>query len=308
MFPFPKRKKKSKVKCSETPVESKQKTVKSKKDIKEVAKPKPAKECKPCRWLSDEQLIKLRDSFKYQVIGKSPNCKLGLVGSRFELRNVAIVDLAASCGLRVGELMSIKFAQVADANNQVHNDLHIDKKQVKGKKENHDYTIVPQAKRSLEAYIKAQPFQFLSTDPLWFSQKSKRINTDHPQLIPAKANGFGAQLAKYMYACGMKDDNIRGFMSTHSMRKTYAKRLYEEFKDIHTVQKAMYHKSPAVTLAYMPWVSDEMRKQHQLAVAVDLDAIKAQKLKDNASLEEGPPLKKQKTQQDIKTTQASPST
>lgn len=49
-----------------------------------------------------------------------------------------------------------------------------------------------------------------------------------------------------------------GELATHCMRKTYAARMYDHFKDIFKVQQALRHCSPASTVAYLSFAESEL--------------------------------------------------
>jgi len=59
-------------------------------------------------------------------------------------------------------------------------------------------------------------------------------------------------------------DGAYGELATHSMRKTYAARMMDHFGDIFAVQKALRHKSPASTVAYLSF--DETELAHAVEI------------------------------------------
>jgi integrase len=53
-------------------------------------------------------------------------------------------------------------------------------------------------------------------------------------------------------------------LGTHSMRKTYADRMYSHYGDIFKVQKALGHASPASTVSYLSFLEEEQREAVKL--------------------------------------------
>jgi site-specific recombinase XerC len=65
------------------------------------------------------------------------------------------------------------------------------------------------------------------------------------------------------YSCAGLDGAM-GELATHSMRKTYAATMFDHFGDIFAVQRALRHRSPASTVAYLSF--NEQDLEHAVAI------------------------------------------
>lgn len=115
-----------------------------------------------------------------------------------------------------------------------------------------DILIHPKLKRILNKYLKqrrkeCETLGALLNEPLLKSQKPRhdgqyRITRRHALRI----------LSECASACG-----VEGRVGTHSLRKTFGYRLYNNKTSIETIQQALNHSSPEVTLSYIGITRDD---------------------------------------------------
>lgn len=172
--------------------------------------------------LSVDEVFRLIESPKCAV-KKSPSVS----GKNKRLRDVAILELLYSSGLRVGELVGLNLSQL-DL------DLGIVKVMGKGRKER----IVPvgtKAIGALKAYLKERDI-FGGEEPLFLSQKGKRLT----------ARSIGRLIKKYT-----KSSGIFRKVSPHSLRHTFATHLLDAGADIREIQEMLGHASLSTTQRYL---------------------------------------------------------
>ena len=152
-------------------------------------------------------------------------------------RNKAIFLLGISTGLRVGELCGLRIRDVY-ADGKVVPDIYLEASMTKTK----HARAVPlnrDARRAIRSAIKWQEKNFgsISPDkPLFPSEKG----------VCLKRMGVYFVLDKAFTACG-----IEGKVSTHSMRKTFATRLYEATNCLYTVKEILGHSDIESTRDYI---------------------------------------------------------
>ena len=88
----------------------------------------------------------------------------------------------------------------------------------------------------------------------WHREKYKTIAPSRP-LFPSR-NGKGKQRMTRRAAHNVLKNafiaaDLNGHLATHSLRKSFAQRLYEQTGDIFTVQEMLGHKSIATTQKYL---------------------------------------------------------
>jgi integrase/recombinase XerC len=143
------------------------------------------------------------------------------------LRDVAILELLYSSGLRVGELVGLNL-------NQLDLDLGIVKVMGKGRKER----IVPvgtKAVEALKAYLKERDI-LKGEEPLFVSPSGGRLTT----------RSVGRLIKKYT-----KNSGIFRKVSPHSLRHTFATHLLDAGADIREIQEMLGHSSLSTTQRYI---------------------------------------------------------
>ena len=159
----------------------------------------------------------------------------------FAIRNRSLFMLGVSVGGRISELLALKVKDVWQNGKPV-KDLLFDLKIVKGGEVSRAVPVNTDGRDAIEALIAWHTEQYMNIDasrPLFPSRKGKGIKpmtriAAHEVLKPA------------FEAAG-----LNGKLGTHSLRKSYAQRLYEQTNDIYAVQEMLGHKSVVTTQRYL---------------------------------------------------------
>ena len=154
-------------------------------------------------------------------------------GKPLGLRDLAILEVLYSCGIRVSELSSLNLSSIDSEQRLV-------KVLGKGNKER----IVPigrQALRAVEDYIEA-------TRPL--RKKTQRDPQDAPLFINFRGGrltnrSIGRIVKRYASQCGLMTE-----ITPHSLRHTFATHLLDGGADLRSVQELLGHASLSTTQKY----------------------------------------------------------
>jgi integrase len=117
----------------------------------------------------------------------------------------------------------------------------VQRRHMKQKREGRSVILHPDAKAALAAWLMAMNRQGDVRPDTYLFASRKGINRP---LRPGQAR----HLLHHAYAaCG-----LTGKLSTHTMRKTFGQTVFEKSgRDLLKTQRAMGHKSPASTVAYL---------------------------------------------------------
>ena len=168
-------------------------------------------------------------------------------------RNRVMLALGILTGRRISDILNLDVRDVAYIDRRgrlcVRNELEI-KEQKTGKFAG--MILHPKLKRILSKYLrqrrkKCETLGALLNEPLLKSQKPRRdgeyrITRRHAYRV----------LSECARACG-----VDGRIGTHSLRKTFGYRLYNNKTSIETIQQALNHSSPEVTLSYIGITRDD---------------------------------------------------
>jgi len=157
----------------------------------------------------------------------------------YEVRNRSLFLLGVSVGGRISELLALRLSDVWQ-NNQPVSDLLFEKGMVKGKETARMIPVNADGRQAITELIQWHKEQFSELDPrrpLFTSRKhNKAISRVQAHRILEKA---------------FQTAGLNGKLATHSMRKTYAQRLYDATGDIFMVKEALGHKSVETTKQYL---------------------------------------------------------
>ena len=158
----------------------------------------------------------------------------------FEIRNRGLFMLGVSTGGRISELLSLQIGDVYQNGKPV-TDLLFDKSIVKGGEVSRAVPVNSDGRRAIEALIG------------WHGERYQNTNKSRP-LFPSR-NGQGAKrmsrrTAHDVLKSAFEAAGLNGHLATHSLRKSFAQRLYDRTGDIFAVQEMLGHKSVATTQEY----------------------------------------------------------
>ena len=159
----------------------------------------------------------------------------------FEARNRGLFMLGVSTGGRISELLSLQIGDVYQNGKPV-TDLLFDKSIVKGGEVSRAVPVNRDGRRAIEALI------------AWHRERYQNTEKNRP-LFPSR-NGQGQQpmsrrTAHDVLKVAFEAAGLNGHLATHSLRKSFAQRLYDRTGDIFAVQEMLGHQSVATTQKYL---------------------------------------------------------
>ena len=159
----------------------------------------------------------------------------------FETRNRGLFMLGVSTGGRISELLSLTIGDVYQ-NQQPVSDLLFDRSIVKGGEVSRAVPVNIDGRQAIETLID------------WHREKYATLEAKRP-LFPSRNKkgtvAMNRQTAHEMLKKAFIDAGLNGKLATHSLRKSFAQRLYEESADIYLVQELLGHKNVATTQKYL---------------------------------------------------------
>ncbi len=192
-----------------------------------------------CRPLTDSEVKAVSETFTGEM----------------ENRNRALFWLGITTGYRISELLTIAYGDVWRAV-RIPEQIRIARKNVKGKKRGQSAHVAPAVRPLITRWLfdYRQRYEVAGDSPLFISRSgSKR---------PISRMQAHRTLAAAYTCAGL--DGAMGELATHSMRKTYAQTMFDHFGDIFAVQRALRHRSPASTVAYLSF--NEKDLEHAVAI------------------------------------------
>ena len=159
----------------------------------------------------------------------------------FEARNRGLFMLGVSTGGRISELLSLQIGDVYQ-NKRAVTDLLFDKSVVKGGEVSRAVPVNRDGRRAIEELI------------VWHRERYQNTEKTRP-LFPSR-NGQGEKrmsrrTAHDVLKSAFEAAGLNGHLATHSLRKSFAQRLYDRTGDIFAVQEMLGHKSVATTQKYL---------------------------------------------------------
>ena len=159
----------------------------------------------------------------------------------FKIRNRGLFILGVSTGGRISELLSLQIRDVWQNNKPV-TDLLFDKSVVKGGEVSRAVPVNSDGRQAIEELLS------------WHREQYNTTHKTRP-LFPSR-NGQGKQqmsrrTAHDVLKVAFEDAGLNGKLATHSLRKSFAQRLYDRTGDIFAVQEMLGHASVATTQKYL---------------------------------------------------------
>ena len=159
----------------------------------------------------------------------------------FEARNRGLFMLGVSTGGRISELLSLQIGDVWQNGSAV-TDLLFDKSIVKGGEVSRAVPVNRDGRLAIDALV------------AWHAEQYQNTQASRP-LFPSR-NGQGSKrmsrrTAHDVLKKAFEDAGLNGHLATHSMRKSFAQRLYDRTGDIFAVQEMLGHKAVSTTQKYL---------------------------------------------------------
>ena len=159
----------------------------------------------------------------------------------YEVRNRGLFMLGVSTGGRISELLSLRVGDVYQNDKPV-TDLLFDKSIVKGKESSRAVPVNVDGRHAIDALVK------------WHRERYGDVD-DKRALFPSRnKNGSVAlnrQTAHDLLKEAFTAAGLNGKLATHSLRKSFAQRVYEQSGDIYLVQELLGHRNIATTQKYL---------------------------------------------------------
>jgi len=160
-------------------------------------------------------------------------------GGTYEIRNRCLFQLGISTGGRISELLTLTVGDVWQNGSAV-SDILFDKSIVKGGEVSRTVPLNADGKDAIESLVS------------WHKAMYEKVSVSCP-FFPSR-NGKGLmsrQNAHKMLKAAFVSAGLNGKLATHSMRKSFAQRLYHRTGDIFCVQEMLGHQSVSTTQAYL---------------------------------------------------------
>lgn len=159
----------------------------------------------------------------------------------FAIRNRGIFMLGVSTGGRISELLGLTIGDVWQ-NRRAVTDLLFDKSIVKGGEVSRAVPINTDGRAAIEEIV------------VWHRERYGTTHKSRP-LFPSR-NGQGRKrmsrrTAHDVLKVAFESAGLNGHLATHSLRKSFAQRLYDKTGDIFAVQEMLGHRSVSTTQKYL---------------------------------------------------------
>ena len=160
---------------------------------------------------------------------------------RYEVRNRSLFMLGVSSGGRISELLSLRVDDVWQ-NDRAVTDLLFNKSIVKGGEVSRAVPVNVDGREAIDALMD------------WHKEQFGHIKGSRPA-FPSRNKGgtvaINRQTAHDMLKEAFMAAGLNGKIATHSLRKSFAQRVYEQSSDIYLVQELLGHKNVATTQKYI---------------------------------------------------------
>ena len=168
-------------------------------------------------------------------------------GGRFATRDRALFLLGLYTGFRITELLSLRLQNVYQ-HQEVLSRVSVPRRNMKGKYASRSVPVHSHAQLALAAWITEMPHHFETTPESFIFRsregENKPISRMHAHRI----------LREAFDSCEMT-----GALGTHSMRKTFAKRVHLRLgNDLAKTKEALGQKNITATMHYMSFMQEEI--------------------------------------------------
>ncbi|MCY3742652.1 MAG: site-specific integrase [Candidatus Poribacteria bacterium] len=159
----------------------------------------------------------------------------------FEVRNRGLFMLGVSTGGRISELLSLRVGDVYQNKKPV-TDLLYTKRIVKGSEVSRSVPVNADGRRAIRDLVD------------WHREHYRSIAAKRP-LFPSRHNSgtvaLHRQTAHEILKTAFIEAGLNGHIATHSLRKSFAQRLYDKTGDIYMVQELLGHRNISTTQKYL---------------------------------------------------------
>ena len=159
----------------------------------------------------------------------------------FATRNRGLFVLGVSTGGRISELLSLQIGDVWQNGTAV-TDMLYSKSVVKGGERSRTVPVNRDGRRAIDTLI------------VWHRERYNTLHKTRP-LFPSRQGKrpqpMSRRTAHNVLKAAFEAAGLNGHLATHSLRKSFAQRLYEQSGDIFMVQELLGHANVATTQKYL---------------------------------------------------------
>ena len=171
----------------------------------------------------------------------------GLLALTDTIREQTLLTLGFCTGYRISELLSLKVADVS-TNGIIHSHVTVKAANTKTKT-GRSVLLNADAQKALKRLIDV--IGISGQSPLFISRKHDKNGN-----LKAISRQQAHDLLKALFAKIGEFGNV----STHTLRKTFAARIYEQTGKLEIVQIALGHKSINSTISYLAFGNDDLNR------------------------------------------------
>jgi integrase len=153
-------------------------------------------------------------------------------------RNRALFVLGLRTGFRVRELLSLRLGDVLDETGAVTRLVRVERRHMKGKRSGRTVPIHDHARRALGEWVAI------------LGQRGGGLDRSGP-LFPSRVGSKALTPSGAHRALKAAFRGFPGPLSTHSMRKSFARKIHRRLGDVAKTQLALGHANIATTLRYL---------------------------------------------------------
>ena len=173
----------------------------------------------------------------------------GLLALTSAIREKTLLTLGFCTGYRISELLSLKVADVS-TNGIIHSHVTVKAANTKTKT-GRSVLLNADAQKALRRLVDVIGTNANGQSPLFVSRKH-----DANGNLKAISRQQAHELLKALFAKIGEFGNV----STHTLRKTFAARIYEQTGKLEIVQIALGHKSINSTISYLAFGNDDLNR------------------------------------------------
>ena len=159
----------------------------------------------------------------------------------YEIRNRGLFMIGVSTGGRISELLSLRIGDVFQNRKPV-SDLLYGKSIVKGKETSRTVPVNADGRKAIDELVQ------------WHREYYGSVAAKRP-LFPSRHNSgtvaLHRQTAHEILKTAFIEAGLNGHIATHSLRKSFAQRLYDKTGDIYMVQELLGHRNISTTQKYL---------------------------------------------------------
>ena len=159
----------------------------------------------------------------------------------FQVRNRGLFMLGVSTGGRISELLSLEISDVYQNQKPV-TDLLFEKSIVKGGEVSRVVPVNRDGRRAIDELASWYRNHYQNTDP----NRPLFPSRHNSGTVPMHRQTAHDILKKAFIAAG-----LNGKLATHSLRKSFAQRVYNKTGDFYLVQELLWHRNILTTQNYL---------------------------------------------------------